>query len=235
MARSRRGRRSLLRVAMPGITTAERNALAAHWRRLGEMEHASIAAFRQLRRQLEHLGAPATLLHDCIAAATQEAEHARRCFELASRYAGATIEPGTVRLPRLGQPTLATVAADSLRDGALNEGYAAWIAGAQAERATDPTVIETLRVIEQDEAEHAALSWHVVSWCLEVGDEDVRTALMNTAAAFGSLAAPSGRGAEHFGHGMGDVDPIGAGYRAVAAAVRDRVTDVLGLSATTPR
>ena len=233
VARSRRGRSSLLRVAVPGITTVEREALAAYWRRLGEMEHASIAAFQQLRRQLAHLGAPPSLLQGCTAAATQEADHARRCFELASRYAGTTIESGTVRLPRLGQPTLATVAAESLRDGVLNEGYAAWIAGAQAERATDPTVVETLRVIEQDEAEHAALSWQVAAWCLETGDDDVRIALMNTAAAFVPLAAPSGRGAEHFGHGMGDVDPLGAGYRAVEAAVRDCVTDVLALSSTT--
>lgn len=235
VGRSRRRGRSLLRVAMPDLSCADRAGLAAHWRHLAEMEHASIAAFEQLHRQLEYLGAPPALLGGCTQAAAQEADHARRCFDLASVYAGATIEPGRVLLPRLGRPTLAGIAAESLRDGVLNEGYAAWIATAQAERATDPSVVDTLRVIAGDEAEHAALSWRVVTWCAETGDASVRNALRATADAFSPIAAPAGPGAEHFGHGMGDVDPSSAGFRAVQAGVRARVDDLVGLSATMRR
>ena len=58
---------------------------------------------------------------------------------------------------------------ESLRDGMLLEGYAAVIASARADRASDGRVVETLRVIAADEASHAALSADVLEWCFANG------------------------------------------------------------------
>ena len=54
--------RSVLRIVIPGIDARRRAILASHWRRLAELEHASIVAFEQLRGQLARLDAPDRLL-----------------------------------------------------------------------------------------------------------------------------------------------------------------------------
>lgn len=76
---------------------------------------------------------------------------------------------------------LARLAVEAIRDGVLNEGYAAWLAATQAERATDSRVRDTLLVIARDEAEHAEVSAAVLAWRLAQGDADVVTAVVAAA------------------------------------------------------
>ena len=156
--RSRVRSRSLLRVEVAGLGRRQREVLAAYWRDTAELEHASIVAFHHLGRSLQLAGAPSALLEGCATAAAQEADHAARCFALASRYLGAIVTPGRLRMPRVSVPSLSTLATDSLRDGMLNEGYAAWLADRQLQGATEPEVVDTLRTIARDEANHAQLS-----------------------------------------------------------------------------
>ena len=196
----RRGRRGRLHVARSttgplrvtdaatlALDPSDRALLAAHWRRAGEMEHASVVAFCDLARRLRRLGAPADLVERCEAAAAQEAEHALRCFALASRFAGRDIGPGRLRrprrLPHRRVHRLTTIAVDCWRDGVVNEACAAWSAAEQARLATDAEAREALLVIARDEAEHAALSADVMAWCVAVGGDPVTAALCSAAAA----------------------------------------------------
>ncbi|HKY38213.1 MAG TPA: hypothetical protein VJN18_19860 [Polyangiaceae bacterium] len=50
------------------LTRAERTARAEHWMKMGQMEHASIAAFARFSLQLLSLGAPPALVEACTQA-----------------------------------------------------------------------------------------------------------------------------------------------------------------------
>ena len=54
------------------LTPLERAQLAAHWAHLGQMEHASIAAFARFGLQLLSLGAPSELVEACNHALADE-------------------------------------------------------------------------------------------------------------------------------------------------------------------
>ena len=183
-----------------GVDRDSARALAASWARAGEYEHASVGAFADLASDLRLHGAPGALVARCEAAAAQETDHAARCFALASRYAGREVHvaPRAVaRRARRAAPALAVIAAESIVDGILNEGAAALIAAAQAERCTDPAAREALTVIAGDETTHAELAWSVLEWCLHVGSADVRSAIAAARAALpvpGVPPAPAGVG-----------------------------------------
>jgi hypothetical protein len=156
-------------VALPD---PEREALGAAWLADARMEHASIAAFMALSRQLRTLGAPDRLIRWAERAAEQEREHARTCFLFASAYLGVPLGPGP--LPEVpeelgpGDASILTrLAVESWVDGCLGEGSAARAARRAARDARDPTIRAALRRIARDEAEHAELAWAIVAWCLE--------------------------------------------------------------------
>ncbi|MEO6598422.1 MAG: hypothetical protein ABIQ16_01020, partial [Polyangiaceae bacterium] len=67
---------------LSGLSALDRAELAAHWARLGQMEHASIAAFARFSLQLLSLGAPAELVEACNRALVDETAHTRLCFAL---------------------------------------------------------------------------------------------------------------------------------------------------------
>lgn|GEM_PF-3176353 len=148
-------------------------------------EHASVAAFSRISLTLVALGAPSRLVELAHQAALQEIRHARRTFALASAYLERTVGPGP--LPELlteasgcdGTPAeaISWLAAESLADGCLGEGFAAAMAQQACTRARDPAVRETLAVIARDEAAHAEFSWELLGWCLAVGGEKVRDEL----------------------------------------------------------
>jgi hypothetical protein len=239
--RRRRGRIHFARSRTQGLWVTDaatlalprdvRTLLAEHWRQAGEMEHASVIAFGDLSRRLRRVRATHSLVERAERAAAQEQEHARRCFELASRYAGRRIAAGRLRLP-LRRPhrrahEITALAVEALRDGVVNEGYAAWLAGAQLDRACDSEVRDTLTVIAADEAEHAELSRDVLEWCLLNGDAAAQAAVD---LAFAELphrmtrptipaAVPRPAQVVLAAHGLVDVDPDGVGYRQVIATL----------------
>ncbi|MDO8362106.1 MAG: hypothetical protein Q7V88_04355 [Actinomycetota bacterium] len=225
-ARSRRGHSHLTDRQALWLASTVREALADHWRNQGELEHASVIAFDDLAHRLALVDAPDELLRRCLQAATQEADHADRCFELAGRYMGVSLRPGHLRRPhrrlRSRNRELAQLAVEALRDGVLNEGYAAWLAAAKATRATDARVQETLWVIARDEAGHARLSSDVLTWCLAEGDESVAAAVLEAASTLpvrmSGAVVPAGLDTRALAdHGLLDADPDGEGYAEVLA------------------
>lgn len=240
LARSRRGHSHLTDRQALRLSPAARRALGNHWRSQGEMEHASVVAFDDLARRLTAVGAPVALVDRATRAAKQEADHTQRCFDLAGRYLGQNLLPGRlfrpIRLPRSREAELARLAVEALRDGVLNEGYAAWQAAGQAERATDSRVRDTLMVIARDEAEHAQVSADVLAWCIAQGDTEVVAEVVEAAACLPtrvtSCVIPAGVDAGTLAdHGLFDPDGTrygnGAGYASVLAATRAVVPQTL--------
>lgn len=225
-ARSRRGHSRLTDRQALWLSPSVREALGNHWRSQGELEHASVVAFDDLAHRLAMVDAPADLLRRSLQAAAQEADHAERCFELAGRYLGEGLRPGRLRrpmrLPRSRESELIRLAQEALRDGVLNEGYAAWLATQQLRRARDQRVQDTLAVIARDEAHHAELSADVLAWCCAVGGRAVVDAVHALAeslpARMVACVPPAGIDPKALAdHGLLDSDPDGAGYRQVLA------------------
>jgi hypothetical protein len=209
-----------------------RQALAEYWRTQGELEHSSVVAYQDLARRLALLDAPEHLVRRSMAAAMQEADHWTRCFDLAGRYLGQSLRPGRlrrpVRLPRSRTAELVALAVETLRDGLLNEGYAARLAAAKAERATDQRVHETLTIIAADEFDHASLSRDVLDWCLLAGGRPVFDMLnhlvTNMPVRARSVTLPAGLESHTLGdHGLFDADPDGAMFAALLTDVRDEL------------
>jgi hypothetical protein len=128
-----------------------------------------------------------------------------------------------LRRPRGRAAEVTALAIEALRDGVVNEGYAAWLASAQFDRATDAEVRTTFAVIAADEAEHADLSRDVLAWCLVNGGEATRRAVNDAYADLPQrmsgpvlpLSVPAPARSALAAHGLVDVDPDGAGYRRV--------------------
>ena len=164
-------------------------ALAAEWEQDAALEHASIASFARLTLELLALGAPAELIRESQAASLDEIQHAELCFALASRYRRSPIGPGALAVEgALTRPELATLAAETVREGCVGETLAALLAVAQLERATDPQVRAALARIADDEARHAELSWKIVRWAIATGGNAVSDAV---GAAFERAVAAS--------------------------------------------
>jgi hypothetical protein len=236
-ARSKRGHSHLTDRQALWLAPAVREALAEHWRNQGELEHASVVAFDDLARRLALVDAPDDLILRSLQAARQETDHAAQCFELAGRYLGESLRPGRLRrplrLPRSRETELARLAVEALRDGIVNEGFAAWLAEQQLERARDRRVQDTLAVIARDEAGHAALAIDVLAWCLEEGGCSVAAAVHAAAAELpmrmAAAVVPHGLDQRALAdHGFYDPDPDGDGYASVLAAALEHVPEDAG-------
>lgn len=166
-----------------GLSRSERAAATEHWTRMGQMEHASIAAFARFSLQLLALGAPPELVEGCTAALADETAHAKLCFALASCYAGHDIGPGPLDISNsLTTPTLAGVVDLVLAEGCFGETSAALEALELADAATDPVIVEAYSRIARDEQRHAELAFRFVCWALErdpLVAERVHNALVN--------------------------------------------------------
>ncbi len=154
-------------------------ARAVLWARDARLEAASVTAFLRLADALDAVQAPAELVLRARRAAEEERDHATRCTHLASRFAGATFEveiPEAPRDPFESDRTraLTELALDSLVDGCLGEGLAARGAADAIGDTTDAELRDTLAVIARDEASHAELSWDVLRFAIDSGDQPVR-------------------------------------------------------------
>jgi hypothetical protein len=165
------------------LTPIERAQLAAHWARLGQMEHASIAAFARFNLQLLSLGAPSHLVEACNRALADETAHARSCFALASAYGHDAVGPARLDLDRCFEDaSLSAIAKLVLREGCLGETVAALEAVAAAEIAVDPAVKQTLERIARDELTHAELAFQFLRWALSISSLEERHELACEAA-----------------------------------------------------
>jgi hypothetical protein len=152
LARTRWSRRRLDRLGLDDdLSRSEAGVLRDYWRRVARFEHASVPAFEELAIRLRRADAPVPLIDRALVAVAQERDHTARAVALTERFAGRELRIG----PLASEPErfvsheheLATLAVEALRDGVLNEGYAAWQASAQAKAASDPQVVDTLTVV----------------------------------------------------------------------------------------
>ena len=169
--------------AVPAIDPTLASRLADHWSKIGQLEHASVAAFAQFVLQLLAVGAPPTLVLAAQRALADEVEHARLCFGLASLYAGTGVGPGPLAISGAGMSTdLAALTDAVIREACIGETLAAFEAREAAAQTEDPVVRATLMKIAEDEARHAELGWQFVQWAV-VGTAAVARARATFAAA----------------------------------------------------
>jgi hypothetical protein len=160
------------------LTPEERHLLSLHWTKMGQLEHASIAAFARFSLQLLSLGAPADLLDDCTRALGDETAHARLCFQLASAYAGRAIGPGPLDIDRsLAATSLVEVVELVIAEGCVGETVAALEALEAAEEAADPVIRAAYARIAVDEQRHAELAFRFVRWALQRDQEQVKACI----------------------------------------------------------
>ncbi len=142
-------------------------ALAAHWTRVAALEHASVASFSRFALQMMAQGAPPTLLTDIQRAASDEIEHARLAFGLASAYAGRRIGPGPLELSGLTIETdWRSVVAALIEEACIGETLGVAEARAEADSATHPRIRAVMERIAADELRHAQLAWRSLQWLL---------------------------------------------------------------------
>jgi hypothetical protein len=145
---------------------------ARYWQAAAQMEHASIAAFARFTLQLLQLGAPRELCLASQEAMRDETEHARLCFALAARYAGAPVGPGMLPMAgALEEMSLAAIARVTFLEGCIGETNAALEAAEALTMATDGEVQQTLARIASDERRHAELAWRFLAWAIEQDSE----------------------------------------------------------------
>jgi hypothetical protein len=151
--------------SLAGLSPTRRAELAAHWARLGQLEHASIAAFARFNLQLLSLAAPAELVEASNRALVDETRHAKQCFALASHYAGASVGPDRLDLRHCFEDLdLQAIMKLVLDEGCIGETVAAFEALEEAATATDPVVRGVLQGIARDEQAHAELAFKFMRW-----------------------------------------------------------------------
>lgn len=161
-----------------GGLAANTRGRALAWAHAGAAEHASVAAFSRLSLQLLALGAPLDLIEGVQRAALDEVHHARACWALAQTLSGSDVAVGTFPFERTidANTTLAGLAYAAVREGCLAETLGACVAQSVAALATED-VRAVLTRLASEEADHAVLSFRIVSWALQVGGESVRGAI----------------------------------------------------------
>lgn len=175
-----------------GMTAQLRERLAAHWARIGQMEHASVAAFSRFTLQLLSLGAPAVLLEESQLAAADEIRHARLCFGLASAYAGSPRGPAPLDVAgALGDDDVATIVRLTFREGCVGESAAAHEARVSGEAADDEALRRVLAGIADDEERHALTAWKFMRWAVTELGAVARDALRDEIARLESESSPT--------------------------------------------
>jgi len=149
------------------LSGAARDELAEAWTQIGLLEHASVAAFARFTLELLSFGAPAELVKKSSQAMSDEIEHARKAFALASAYAAAPRGPGRLDVggPLLA-PELEAAVLTAFAEGCIGETVAALEAREAADSATDPVVCAVLATVAGEEGRHALLAYEFVKWAL---------------------------------------------------------------------
>jgi hypothetical protein len=166
----------------PQLDDSIRERLAREWLDDALMEHASISSFARTTLELMALGAPPDLLAQVQQASLDEVRHAGRCFALARRYSGESVEPGPLEALPPRESTFERLARDTFLEGCVGETVAALVATRQARGCTDAEIRSTLEMMAEDESRHAALAWQTIEWAIAQDRPKVVGALRAIAA-----------------------------------------------------
>ncbi|TPV92424.1 MAG: ferritin-like domain-containing protein [Myxococcales bacterium FL481] len=162
----------------PLLTRVDRPHARA-WLEAAQAEHASVAAFARLTLELMALGAPLPLLAKVQQAAEQEVRHTQLCLQRAAQLGAPA--PSLGRFP-FSEPIVVSadpvaVAVACVREGCLGETVGACLAELAVTRCSDERAAAALEEVAQDEARHAALSWEIAAWLIQMGGDEVRAAV----------------------------------------------------------
>jgi hypothetical protein len=166
----RSGPLRLTDAATLALSRTERDGLAAQWRRAAAEEQAQACAFDDLACRLHRRSAPVDLVARCESAADLGLERARRCLELASRFAGHDVSAGHLRRHRCRPMRRTTALARLARDASAlrtrAHWYLVWLADQRTQRTGDIEVREALVLLTADDG-RAELCADVVAWCCD--------------------------------------------------------------------
>jgi hypothetical protein len=128
---------------------------------MARLEAASVHAFRRLRAELAHHGAPRSILRACSRAARDEVRHARTTRALARRRGQETSAPivGPMRAR-----SLEALALENAVEGCVRETWGAFQATRTAHAHAELDVRAAMKRIARDETRHAALAWTLAAW-----------------------------------------------------------------------
>jgi hypothetical protein len=172
------------------LPASVRDRVAAHWTRIGLMEHASIAAFARFVMHLLALGAPAEIVRASQEAMGDETEHTRLAFALGSACEGRPVGPGPLDIDgALDSFNVDDFVATLLREGCIGETMAAIEAQEALQDATDPAVHRVLSTLARDELRHAELAWRTLAWL--IASERVDRGRLSDEVARAFAEAPS--------------------------------------------
>ncbi len=147
------------------LSPEQRHELAAGYREIALMEHASIAAFARFSLQLLALGAPAHLIEATNRALVDETRHARLSFALSSVFSQETEGPGKLSIDgALQSVELEQIAELVLLEGCIGETTAALEAKWASEKCMHHSLSDLLATIADDEQQHSHLAWEFLSW-----------------------------------------------------------------------
>jgi len=171
--------------AIERLDPEARALLRDMWLHDANKEWGSVPAFAHVAWQLVAVAAPPDLVQRALRSAQQEIDHTRRCFAMASAYAGEELGPSPMEelaaggdaLPKDRLAALGVIAEESLVDGAYVEDYNAELAAAALGDVEDAAARETLECIVRDERQHAELAWDIVAFCIDQGGDAVRERL----------------------------------------------------------
>jgi tetratricopeptide (TPR) repeat protein len=151
------------------LNTSEREQVGAFWSDKGREEHASIAAFSRFILQLLRLGAPPELIAEAARALSDEIEHAKLCFGIASAALGYSVGVGSINM----EDCLAnndnpwSILEATLVEGCIGETVSSALEFASLNRCKNDTISTILKRIAKDEIRHSKLAWKSAKWILE--------------------------------------------------------------------
>ncbi len=148
-------------------------------------EASSVAAFLQIRAELKRFGAPSSLQQRCLQASCDEIKHARVMAALTDTLGGTHSELDFGDVP---QRSLLDFAIDNVKEGCVNEAYAALCALYQGEVLPESHIKTTLQNIGNDELRHVVLSYDIHRWCMtQLSDEEQELVRAEQKKAFAQL------------------------------------------------
>ena len=155
------------------LSTEERATVAAHWLASALAEHASVASFSRASIELMAVGAPIELVRGTAEGASDEIDHAMRCFSVAEAYGSRVASPGPLPTLKPRPATLEDVARYTFLEGCVHETIASLEAVLLSTMVGSPHLRDILRTIASDEVRHAELAWKILAWCHRKSPETV--------------------------------------------------------------
>lgn len=199
-----------------------RAALAAHFRAVAALEHASVGSFARFALELLAVGAPPELLLATHAAAADEVTHAELAYALASAYGGAPLGPAPLSLAGVAPSSdPAAIVRSLVLEACAGETVGAAEARALAERVEDPVLAATYARIAEDEERHAVLGFRALRFLLSRAPELRAVAASALGEAVRALGANPvlARELVSEAHGLPSSEALGALRRRVLGDV----------------